>query len=226
MKPSRVELAALAGASYGSRRRCRGWFREAEHAARGLRARAWRNDGTLVVTLRGTASLGEAWQDLRLLRKREPAAWKGACPFVGDLARDADRVVLVGHSIGGAFAHFLSLEFDLPAVTFNAPGIECITGSEPGARITNLCAHEDWIWRLSGPCLGRTIEVRVADGHRPRTFEGPRGVAAALRQGARRIGYTRFILRSLKLHAVDVLRDALAHGSESEAHGTPALALG
>ena len=220
------DLARLAAAAY-TRRTQVGRFRLEPGApsALGFRSSVWRDELTdeRVLCVRGTADPFDMVQDARLLFGREPRAWRVARDWI-ERERSSDRsLVLTGHSLGGAFASALGAEFELPTVTFNAPGmVDALARSfdvlpdwvrPDRANVLNICAAEDWIWRLSGQGLGREHVVLVRGGPPSMRRLGPTGALKALR-AARRVhgSLAKSVKNALALHAMEAFRPLIQRG--------------
>ena len=220
------EFASLSAAAYASRRIV-GRFRREEGAPSGpgYRSYLWHEkaSGRRVLCIRGTADPFDMLQDLRLLFGYEPRAWRKSREWVARQADQAGDLFVTGHSLGGAFASALGAEFQLPTVTFNAPGmLEALRRSGPvepawvradQANILNFCVAEDWIWRLSGPGLGRVRTFRLTGSSTLNDVRGPVGAARALYRGRRlQRGWIPAIRSALSRHAMDVFRPLIARG--------------
>ncbi|QDU65747.1 hypothetical protein Pla86_08120 [Planctomycetes bacterium Pla86] len=205
--PSLCELTKLAASAYTDRRTVGRWrrVRDFGRPRDAFRAGLWvRADGAGgVLSVRGTANLASAMEDLKLLLGREPGAWRrGRGAVAASHALVGRRLLLTGHSLGGAFASALAREAHLRAVTFNAPGMARALGISPGpsgsGTILNLCVGDDWIRLLSGPGLGLDLSLGPGDAPLP---TGLRGLATAFVQRRRPgEGITAFIATSIARH--------------------------
>lgn len=73
---------------------------------------------------------------------------------------DPDKISFTGHSQGGKHAQSFSLQNDLPAVTFNAPGINATNSTNilnPRAQIDNLGNYYNE-WRNDAKIVNHVIE--------------------------------------------------------------------
>lgn len=217
------ELARIAEAAYSKRDRTDAWRRAKTYGGAGsqLAASLWVDpaSGVGVLSVRGTASLREALEDLKLLLGFEPGAWRRGRAVVEDARRSLPsgaRLYLTGHSIGGAFASALGVEGGLATVTFNAPGMRDVlerSGSTPPGSAPNVLevrARHDWISRLSGPQLGRVLDVGPGAPCDPSAV-GPVAVVRNLAHARRGRGSLWFsIRRTYRAHSMRVLRRHLA----------------
>ncbi len=99
----------------------------------GFQGRTFSRDGALIVAFRGTDSYLDmltTWPEL--LTSRPPLLQLGSAM---DLAREglkeeARRIVVTGHSLGGALAKIVATHLNIPAVLFNAPDVKLFLGRE------------------------------------------------------------------------------------------------
>jgi len=216
------DMARLAGAVYKRPAHWIGWDHSLTfRAGRGFYAQLWvqQISGAAVLSIRGTASLGEALQDAALLFGREPRAWRAGRRAVEEARKriPADgQLHMTGHSIGGAYASAIGARFRIPTVTFNAPGmLEALRRSQAyrtrhprwmdriDRHVLNLCIDDDWIRHLSGPGLGVNL-VLARRSPAPAHFgQGTAGILKALVHGRRGPGGLRgFVQRSLRRHSL------------------------
>ena len=88
--------------------------------------------------------------------------------IMGKLGPDAkDKLVLVGHSLGGRLASEAAIEYGLPAFTFNTAGISMETRKETkmnldkadnAGRIINITTSNDRLTNIQGYPLGKVYE--------------------------------------------------------------------
>lgn len=83
------------------------------------------DDGTIAFSFGGTEHKRDYGADLLLATGRETGQYAQAEEFVEEMMKRYPdyQPVLVGHSLGGAIAQHISMKKQIPATTFNAPGI-------------------------------------------------------------------------------------------------------
>lgn len=211
------ELLELSALAYTRCTETEGWYRDSSTTRPGFHAVAWVSMETeqTVLSIRGTASARDALQDLRLLFGNEPTAWREGRALVARVLERSSRLLLTGHSLGGAYASALGAEYGLPTVTFNAPGMlhalrrahgerapEWIVGEQ--RHILEVVHADDWIHALSGPALG-VRRVVGSTGAAKLRGHGPRALLDKMAEGLRRQGLA-FVRRSLEVHQIPSLR--------------------
>ncbi|EOZ9391069.1 hypothetical protein ACQYE5_003033 [Enterobacter cancerogenus] len=89
---------------------------------------------------------------LSSLRGRETSDMKNALAMVKTFqqAYPDKKIVLSGHSMGGAFSSYCSIKAGLPAVNFNGMGltrrlINSLRHQHPHCNIIQINAHHDWL---------------------------------------------------------------------------------
>ncbi|MEZ4651829.1 MAG: hypothetical protein R3E97_24135 [Candidatus Eisenbacteria bacterium] len=129
-----LECARLCDAVYETNPSAAGWTRIGFHEAGYLpqsafQGAAFQKAGTVVFAFKGTSvasrsAVGDVVADLKLGIGMNTVQFDLAGQFVADtLIPDGNRVLLTGHSLGGAIAQIVGNRRRLPFVTFNAPGV-------------------------------------------------------------------------------------------------------
>jgi Txe/YoeB family toxin of Txe-Axe toxin-antitoxin module len=96
----------------------------------GFHARVYKNDeeGKIVVSFGGTETddMKDLLTDGRLALGYSDDQFEEALKFVNDmmLEHPEKEIVITGHSLGGALAQYVAIHKGIPAITFNAPGID------------------------------------------------------------------------------------------------------
>ncbi|MUV39209.1 hypothetical protein JNUCC1_03082 [Lentibacillus sp. JNUCC-1] len=94
----------------------------------GFHARAFNQaeEGTIVVSFAGTEDLQDGITDAALAFGYGSKQFEEAAEYVEELIEQypGHQIVLTGHSLGGAIAQYTSLNTNVPAITWNAPGIK------------------------------------------------------------------------------------------------------
>ncbi|MFT7486178.1 MAG: hypothetical protein ACI9F9_002033 [Candidatus Paceibacteria bacterium] len=191
------ELLRLSAAAYTRKQVSGRWaLSQRFERRRGFVATLWSstNSDDRVLSVRGTKSVRDGLQDLRLLFGKEPRAWREGrdlLRIVQAQLESSTQLYLTGHSIGGAYASAMGAQSSLQTVTFNAPGMrDALVRSNGHAdwleqdfpHVLNVCSSADFIWRLSGP--GVSSSRMILRGHRSSSIQrtGIRGVLDAWRE--------------------------------------------
>lgn len=96
----------------------------------GFHARLYKNDdeGKIVVSFGGTETddMKDLLTDGRLALGYSDDQFEEALKFVNDmmLEHPDKEIVITGHSLGGALAQYVAINKGIPAITYNAPGID------------------------------------------------------------------------------------------------------
>ncbi len=101
----------------------------------GFSAVAYKNEQTkeIIIAYRGTDSpLDAIISDAQLAFNLTPQQAAPAVEFFEEIAENADNggysITITGHSLGGALAQYVASLKHVPAVTFNAPGVDVPSG--------------------------------------------------------------------------------------------------
>ena len=101
----------------------------------GFAAVAYKNEQTkeIIISYRGTDSpLDVILSDAQLAFNLTPQQAAPAVEFFEDIVKNADNagysITITGHSLGGALAQYVASLKHVPAVTFNAPGVDVPSG--------------------------------------------------------------------------------------------------
>ncbi len=148
-------------------------------------ARFYHPDGLTVVAFRGSDDFEDLKANVRIAANKPPERQLDAARrFLASARQTAQRLIMVGHSLGGALAQVLSAADGFPAVTFNAPGMReeaktwlAMVGmrnpnwKELESLVTNYRAQWDAISSfVTGEHVGRVVKLKIP--FTPREFLG------------------------------------------------------
>jgi len=156
-----MELALLADAVYDSDPQVKGWVRfgfqpSGSGATNAFQGAAFRKGGDVAIAFKGTSGGRDVVADLKLASGMNTYQYSSARKFVKEVKPDSgSKVILCGHSLGGATAQIIGNRMRLPFVTFNAPGVGLIsrnvgemaaTAATGSAALRTLGAIASAIW--------------------------------------------------------------------------------
>lgn len=132
----------------------------------------------------GTNSDERLSEMMKIINGQTSKALETVKNIMGKLGPDAkDKLVLVGHSLGGRLASEAAIEYGLPAFTFNTAGISMETRKETkmnldkadnAGRIINITTSNDILTNIQGYPLGKVYECLKI------VYSGPKNLKEAL----------------------------------------------
>lgn len=126
----------------------------------GFQGRVYRRDGAVIVAYRGTDSMLDQLLTWSHLAAKAPP-WAQLLPAMNlarrGLQEQPHRIVLTGHSLGGALAKVVATHLGIPAVLFNAPDVAFHLGAKR-PWIKSIAAQGDPVAGLLGSI--RTLAVQ------------------------------------------------------------------
>ena len=140
-----------------------------------------------VAAIRGTQKINDYLSDIKLTLNQESSHTRFAREFYKEVmsilgSKTNNRLskfpLFTGHSLGGYLAQLIAVEFNVPAIAFNAPKItgfndlylhKQISANEKHGNIINIDVDYDYIHRIGTP-IGSSYLIHGDDECKPHTI--------------------------------------------------------